>query len=75
MAKINEKNFLGSKFASSGREDVDVRTLGQGRPFVVELLNPHKTVFLESEIRWIENEINSAAKNIVFIRDLQVVKK
>lgn len=65
----------GSKFSSSGREDVDVRTLGQGRPFAVELLNPHKTVFLENEIRMIENEVNSAGKNLIFIRDLQVVQK
>jgi tRNA pseudouridine synthase 10 len=28
------------KFHGSGREDVDVRMLGRGRPFVLELINP-----------------------------------
>lgn len=28
-----------SKFVTSGREDIDVRMLGTGRPFVVELRN------------------------------------
>lgn len=65
----------GSKFSSSGREDVDVRTLGQGRPFAIELLNPHKTIFSENEVREIENEVNMAGKNLIFIRDLQVVQK
>jgi len=31
------------KFHASGREDVDVRMLGNGRPFIVELLNPRRT--------------------------------
>ena len=32
----------GYKFHGAGREDVDVRTLGSGRPFVVEIKNPRK---------------------------------
>ena len=31
----------GHKMISAGREDVDVRMLGKGRPFVLELPNPH----------------------------------
>lgn len=30
------------KFHSGGREDIDVRMLGDGRPFVLELVHPHK---------------------------------
>ena len=30
------------KFHTAGREDVDVRMLGNGRPFVVELINPKR---------------------------------
>ncbi|XP_028160232.1 putative tRNA pseudouridine synthase Pus10 [Ostrinia furnacalis] len=30
------------KFISAGREDVDVRCLGQGRPFAVEVLDPRR---------------------------------
>ncbi|KAJ1960978.1 putative tRNA pseudouridine synthase Pus10, partial [Dimargaris xerosporica] len=32
------------KFVASGREDMDVRMLGNGRPFYLELLNPKQTV-------------------------------
>ena len=28
----------------SGREDIDVRMLGRGRPFILEFINPHKGV-------------------------------
>lgn len=31
------------RFSSAGREDIDVRMLGDGRPFVVELINPRIT--------------------------------
>ena len=30
-------------FHSGGREDIDVRMLGQGRPFILEFLNAKKT--------------------------------
>lgn len=30
------------KFHTAGREDVDVRMLGTGRPFVLEIVSPHK---------------------------------
>ena len=30
-------------FMSSGREDVDVKMLGRGRPFVLEISNPRKS--------------------------------
>jgi tRNA pseudouridine synthase 10 len=36
--------IIDSKFISSGREDADVRMLGNGRPFVVEILNPKRRV-------------------------------
>ncbi|KAJ8781226.1 hypothetical protein J1605_011210 [Eschrichtius robustus] len=38
-------------FSSSGREDVDVRTLGNGRPFAIELVNPHRVHFTSQEIK------------------------
>jgi tRNA pseudouridine synthase 10 len=38
----------GSRFHGMGREDIDARMLGRGRPFVLELLRPHtRTVDLE----------------------------
>ena len=44
IAKEMMKRFGGSdwKFHGAGREDVDARMLGNGRPFVVEILNPTK---------------------------------
>lgn len=32
------------KFHSGGREDIDVRMLGNGRPFAIELVDPHQGV-------------------------------
>ncbi len=37
--------FDQARFSSSGREDIDVRTLGRGRPFMFEVVNPRRTKF------------------------------
>jgi len=44
IAREMMKLFGGSdwKFHGAGREDVDARMLGNGRPFVIEILNPTK---------------------------------
>ncbi|XP_037781291.1 tRNA pseudouridine synthase Pus10-like [Penaeus monodon] len=62
------------KFSSSGREDVDVRCLGTGRPFVVEFINPCRTKFTRSEMKDLQAAINSNTK-LVALRDLQVVDR
>lgn len=62
------------KFASSGREDVDVRMLGNGRPFVCELINPHRVHLEPQEFRAIERNISSSTKE-VSVRHLQKVSK
>uniref|UniRef100_A0A8R1I1J3 tRNA pseudouridine(55) synthase n=1 Tax=Caenorhabditis japonica TaxID=281687 RepID=A0A8R1I1J3_CAEJA len=45
VCDILKKTFEASdsRFVTSGREDIDVRMLGTGRPFVVELRNCRKT--------------------------------
>lgn len=43
------------KFHGAGREDVDVRMLGKGRPFVVELVDPKAT---DVDLAAVEAEIN-----------------
>ena len=63
-----------AKFSSSGREDVDVRTLGRGRPFMFEIVNSRKVNFTLEELSNIQSKINSKSKDI-YVRDLQVVKK
>ncbi|XP_075871759.1 tRNA pseudouridine synthase Pus10 [Nelusetta ayraudi] len=64
----------GFNFSSSGREDVDVRTLGDGRPFAMELLNPHRTKFSRAEMKQLQQTINESTDKIR-VRDLQVVTR
>lgn len=62
------------KFASAGREDIDVCMLGGGRPFLIEFINPRVTRFNESFFADIQHEINSSTSDIS-VRDLQQVTK
>lgn len=64
----------GFNFCSSGREDVDVRTLGNGRPFAIELLNPHRAKFNRAEMRQLQETINTSSDKIR-VRDLQIVTR
>ncbi|KAM5318642.1 tRNA pseudouridine synthase Pus10 isoform 1-T1 [Glossophaga mutica] len=80
-------------FSSSGREDVDVRTLGNarmltpstrfcftagcvlpGRPFAIELVNPHRVHFTSQEIKELQQKINQSS-NKIQVRDLQLVTR
>ena len=64
-----------SFFRSSGREDVDVQMLGNGRPFVVELVQPRKFSFEKHELENIERVINTQALSQVEVRVLHLVPK
>jgi len=44
-----------NKFHGAGREDVDVRMLGEGRPFVLELIGPKE---FDVDLASLEEEIN-----------------
>lgn len=72
LKKLFEVDNL--NFSSSGREDVDVRALGNGRPFAIELLNPHRTSFLQKEIKELQQKINNSTDKIR-VRDLQIVTR
>uniref|UniRef100_A0AAY5EYD8 tRNA pseudouridine(55) synthase n=1 Tax=Electrophorus electricus TaxID=8005 RepID=A0AAY5EYD8_ELEEL len=61
-------------FSSSGREDVDVRTLGNGRPFAMELVNPHRVRHTKAEVRQLQETINASSDKIR-VRDLQIVTR
>uniref|UniRef100_A0A8D0GJP7 tRNA pseudouridine synthase Pus10 n=1 Tax=Sphenodon punctatus TaxID=8508 RepID=A0A8D0GJP7_SPHPU len=61
-------------FSSSGREDVDVRTLGNGRPFAVELVNPRRVHFATEEMKELQQTINNSTDKIK-VRDLQLVTR
>lgn len=63
-------------FSSSGREDVDVRMLGIGRPFVFKILNPwDSSTFNKGVMQQIEEFVNNKYKDMVRVRDLQIVTK
>ncbi|KAJ8365859.1 hypothetical protein SKAU_G00146900 [Synaphobranchus kaupii] len=71
---LSSFRYEGFNFCSSGREDVDVRTLGNGRPFAVELLNPHRARFRKAEVRELQEAINKSSDKIR-VRDLQIVTR
>ena len=57
-----------SKMHSVGREDVDARMLGNGRPFVIELTEPRVRTINVPEL---QAEINAAHSGKIEIRELQ----
>jgi tRNA pseudouridine synthase 10 len=59
-------------FHASGREDIDARMLGSGRPFVVEISKPKKR-FLD--LRKLEETINDHAKGKVEVSNLRFTNK
>ena len=61
-----------SKFHGAGREDIDVKMLGSGRPFVLEIKEP-KIRNLDLEI--LEEKINTFADGKVEVQDLKFVGK
>lgn len=60
-------------FSSSGREDVDVRCLGKGRPFVMEIPDARKSTLPRNIAGSIESFVEKSQK--VSIRDIQLVKR
>jgi tRNA pseudouridine synthase 10 len=61
-----------SAFHASGREDIDARMLGEGRPFVIELTKPKKRFF---DLKEIEEKINDFAKGKVEVSNLHFTDK
>lgn len=61
------------KFLSSGREDVDVRCLGRGRPFALEVLDPRTALLAPTQVEAMARSINTSRE--VQVRDLQIVTR
>ncbi|KAI7690131.1 Putative tRNA pseudouridine synthase Pus10 [Sarcoptes scabiei] len=61
------------KFSASGREDVDVRMLGRGRPFLIEISDP-PCLIPDDCSRKIQQHINENFDDVK-VRDLQFVSK
>ncbi|MCS7120158.1 MAG: tRNA pseudouridine(54/55) synthase Pus10 [Nitrososphaerota archaeon] len=64
----------GSDFAfhGAGREDVDARMLGRGRPFIIQIKKPRKRSIDLSEI---EKAINTSANGKIEVRNLKFVNR
>jgi len=59
-------------FHASGREDIDARMLGAGRPFVIEISKPKKRFF---DLKEIEAKINADAVGKVEVSRLRFANK
>ncbi len=59
-------------FHASGREDIDARMLGSGRPFVIEVSKPKKRFF---NLKLIEEQVNSGAVGKVEVSGLHLTTK
>ena len=55
-------------FHGMGREDIDVRCLGRGRPFVIEFKKPYKR---DVDVNLIMDAINSSAENRLEVSDMR----
>ncbi|KQJ84038.1 putative tRNA pseudouridine synthase Pus10 isoform X2 [Brachypodium distachyon] len=64
----------GCKFHAAGREDIDVRMLGSGRPFLIEVLNA-RSIPSAIEVEQIAEKINSSEKKYVRVRNLKLVDR
>ncbi|MEM3730294.1 MAG: tRNA pseudouridine(54/55) synthase Pus10 [Candidatus Bathyarchaeia archaeon] len=61
-----------ASFHASGREDVDARMLGKGRPFVIEIAQPKKR-FLD--LQKLEGVVNAYADGKVVVSNLKFADK
>jgi tRNA pseudouridine synthase 10 len=65
LAKASE-----AKLHAAGREDVDVRTLGNGRPFVVEIRNPKVRSL---DLKLARDAVNNEAKGLIEVELVHLV--
>ena len=69
---IKASKSTGVKFHGAGREDIDVRMLGKGRPFILELQNP---VIRLLNLENLEKRVNKITRKKVKIHGLQFSNK
>jgi tRNA pseudouridine synthase 10 len=69
---IKESKATDSKFHGAGREDIDVRMLGTGRPFIIELRNPK---IRNLNLGKIERRINKINKKNIKVYDIKYSNK
>jgi tRNA pseudouridine synthase 10 len=74
---IGEKILLLTKgkntvFHGMGREDIDARMLGNGRPFIIEIIEP---TIRKLDLKKIEKEINAHLAEKIEVRNLKYASK
>ncbi|MFW9895529.1 MAG: tRNA pseudouridine(54/55) synthase Pus10 [Candidatus Thorarchaeota archaeon] len=69
---IAESRSTESKFHGAGREDIDVKMLGKGRPFILQLKNP---LIRSLDLVKLEKRVNKINKKKVKIQDLKYSSK
>jgi tRNA pseudouridine synthase 10 len=61
-----------AEFHGAGREDVDARMLGKGRPFIIEVKQPKKRFI---DLKMLEETINTRAAGKVEVHELRFADK
>jgi tRNA pseudouridine synthase 10 len=69
---LNEFKGIDMVLHGSGREDIDARMLGSGRPFVLEIKEPKRR---NVDLRIAEETVNTDSAGKIEVTDLQYVKK
>jgi len=69
---LNEFKGTDMVLHGSGREDIDARMLGSGRPFVLEIKEPKRRTV---DLRIAEETVNTENADKIEVNDLQYVKK
>ncbi|KFD46472.1 hypothetical protein M514_12645 [Trichuris suis] len=77
LAKVLKKRLRcdGVVFSAGGREDVDVRMLGSGRPFVVQCIGCRECNINELDIQQMQSAINSSTNDINIVGLREVTKE
>jgi tRNA pseudouridine synthase 10 len=69
---LDATDGIKASFHASGREDIDARMLGKGRPFIIQITKPKKR-FLD--LKKMEDIVNAYAKNKVEVSHLRFADK
>ena len=69
---IKETKSTDSKFHGAGREDIDVKMLGSGRPFVLELRNPK---IRNLDLTRLTKKVNKRSRKKIKIQELRYSNK
>ena len=69
---LRHTNGYEAKFHGAGREDIDVRMLGTGRPFVLEIKEPK---IRKIDLKKIEEEVKESAKGKTEYIDLKFTER